>query len=904
MIDLKNMFENAVGSSIEDEKEKVKQNIETAQNVIGSVKDNYKNISLSDIGDVQISTAANSFGLDVNKLNSITEIVDGIKASNIDTSNSDVIKKQLLNKLTEKNLTKDMLNNDLLSNIGGSLGINANELEKMISSKNSLNILADIKGMDQFDKLDNIVKEKIMEDNFLPDMDMLNDVMGVSLDLNSTDTDIKNNAIVYAQNNLKPEFEKLLFNNTDPGMTIDIKEEAGVKGTTDYVESIEKIDKVKKKLYVSHFGYDLNNFWDAVGLRYGGDNQIGGSIRSKENMTTLQIIASFDGEKKSRGLKLISGPYTWKNIGRDPLDNDLREFKDELIPKWDAIAKKRQDLFIKKLKRTKSRDKSGDYAGYANKYGYIIKQNVIYNTTTPGVVWYKNVVEGKETELIPYSIWELEIEGGGNFVEYLINEFPKKVWPKGIFKVDEEAIKVLRWEAELGEIGQEIAKQKIQAQLDAPDKTSAAFEKALRLDIKEAFKKLEKKARKYLNGKDPKKPIPIDGYELVPKFEKLPEGSPPDIEPLDLGSNDNLKFMENFEKLDFKVQKVAAVSMGFTDDVGGVSKFKEVIGKIKEYKKLDNLSITYKDALIEHIENLDLQQLKNSNTIPEYKIQHGITDEQYESALDVAYSIKNSKDSTDRFKYVFEGAETVDSIIASNKKMEINDSIKASGKIPSYLNLDMELFQKDSEGNLIEPYIYNGSITLTGKKDENENPLTHIPIQFSKVLGNFICKNMNLTNLKNAPDTVNGNFDCSNNSLKNLVGGPKNVYGTYNASNNQIQSLDGLFTANNVDISNNSLTNLNSYPKSGEQPNIFINGNMNVSNNLINDMSSNITIYGELNISKNYLTDTSFNVSGNQLPKLYSKASIIATNQLSGKLLDEYDIRQKLQLSDGMKVIA
>ena len=163
---------------------------------------------------------------------------------------------------------------------------------------------------------------------------------------------------------------------------------------------------------------------------------------------------------------------------------------------------------------------------------------------------------------------------------------------------------------------------------------------------------------------------------------------------------------------------------------------------------------------------------------------------------------------------------------------------------------------------------------------------------------------MNLTSLQNSPETVNGNFDCSNNSLVDLIGGPNNVYGTYYAMNNQLENLKGMFTVNNVDVSNNKLKSLHSLPNTGQQINLFVNGNINFSNNLIDNMYSNMTVYGELNVSRNYLTDSSFIVTGNELPKLYSKASFIANNQINGKMLDEYNIRLKLQLDENIKVIA
>lgn len=590
---IKSMFKGVTGSTIETEKQKVDENIKNTSNVLDSVKSKTKNFSLSDLGDVKLSTVASSLGIDSSKLDKIKEIKDSISLSGISLNNTDSIKKLLLDKLDKKNLVKDSLNKDLLESIGKDVGVNPNQLENMLKSQDSVKILGDIKSIDQYDKLDDLVKEKIIQNNHLPNVDLLNDIMSVSVDLNSNDKGVKEKAISSSKK-LQPQFAKL--------------------------------------------------------------------------------------------------------FGMPP-----------------------------------------------------------------------------------------------------------------VIQTDE-------------------------------------------------------------------------------------------LNDINITQTNSKNFIENFDKIDYRIQKVAAESMGFSDNVGGVGKLKETLNKIKEYKKLDELSKSLKDTLLGHVETLNKQQNINSGSLPDYKEQHGITDQQYDAAVETAYSVKSIEDDKERFEYEQEGKQSIDEIL---KELDSNADTNGTDKngIPSYLGLDSNLFQKDSNGKIIEPFVYNGDVVLTDKKDENGNALNSIPIKFNRVIGNFICKNMGLTNLQNCPETVNGNFDCSNNNLKNLIGGPKNVYGTYYAMNNKLESLKGIFTVNNLNITNNMLKNLDSTPSSGEQSNLFITGNGDFSNNLINDLLSNIDIHGELNLSNNMLVDTSFNTVGNQLPRLYNNSSFIAVNQKNGSKLSESVVRLKLQLNENTKVI-
>lgn len=71
----------------------------------------------------------------------------------------------------------------------------------------------------------------------------------------------------------------------------------------------------------------------------------------------------------------------------------------------------------------------------------------------------------------------------------------------------------------------------------------------------------------------------------------------------------------------------------------------------------------------------------------------------------------------------------------------------------------------------------------------NQKNLTHFPIQFGLVFGNFDCSFNYLTSLKGAPLKV-FDFECDNNYLKSLEHSPQLIKGVFSFSNNLIQSLN------------------------------------------------------------------------------------------------------------------
>lgn len=88
--------------------------------------------------------------------------------------------------------------------------------------------------------------------------------------------------------------------------------------------------------------------------------------------------------------------------------------------------------------------------------------------------------------------------------------------------------------------------------------------------------------------------------------------------------------------------------------------------------------------------------------------------------------------------------------------------------------------------------------------------LTHFPIQFGKVNGQFNCSKNHLTSLLGAPFEINGNFGCENNQLTSLKDGPKKINGSYLCAHNQLTSLEYLASGitDIINMSYNQITSL------------------------------------------------------------------------------------------------
>ena len=88
--------------------------------------------------------------------------------------------------------------------------------------------------------------------------------------------------------------------------------------------------------------------------------------------------------------------------------------------------------------------------------------------------------------------------------------------------------------------------------------------------------------------------------------------------------------------------------------------------------------------------------------------------------------------------------------------------------------------------------------------------LTHFPIQFGLIKGNFDCYHNQLESLIGAPHTVQGVFDITRHKLTSLKGGPKHVEQDYLAPNGSLVNLKycAEYIGGKFDCSSNELTSL------------------------------------------------------------------------------------------------
>lgn len=334
---------------------------------------------------------------------------------------------------------------------------------------------------------------------------------------------------------------------------------------------------------------------------------------------------------------------------------------------------------------------------------------------------------------------------------------------------------------------------------------------------------------------------------LTPIDTTVNEDTSPDQKVISKGT-----WLTTFNKIDYRIQKVAAVGLGFGIEEEGVTKLQKYIENLNKYQQLNEKSNELREGLKDHTEALEEENRYNTDAEKDYKEKHGLTDKQYDESLGIVYDRKfNTQTDLDCFT---DGDP-------SEEEPDINDPVYAMG-------LDPALAVKDSLGNVIS---YNGDIILTGKRSgmdftgnnsSDNEPLKSIPFKIKNVNGTFICKNMGLKSLENAPDVVEGDFDCSGNELVSLDFGPKSVGGNYFANKNKLENLDGLPSSigQNLNLSENrisSLENLGCGKSStalGCPTTVF--GDVNLYDNDLKSLNNaNLNIRGALDVSKNELTD-------------------------------------------------
>ena len=310
----------------------------------------------------------------------------------------------------------------------------------------------------------------------------------------------------------------------------------------------------------------------------------------------------------------------------------------------------------------------------------------------------------------------------------------------------------------------------------------------------------------------------------------------------------NGTWLTTFNKIDYRIQKVAAIGLGFGIEEEGVTKLQMYIDNLNKYQQLNEKSNELRVGLKDHTEALEEENRYNADAEKDYKEKHGLTDKQYDDCLDIVYD-RTADNQTDECGQDWQppGAEP-----------DKDDPVFVMG-------LDPALTIKDSLGNVIS---YNGDIILTGKSSgigtigAGNQILTSIPFKIKTVNGTFICKNMGLKSLENAPDIVEGDFDCSGNELVSLDFGPTSVGGNYFANKNKLENLDGLPSSigQNLNLSENrisSLENLGCGKSStylGCPTTVF--GDVNLHDNDLKSLNNaNLNIRGTLDVSKNELTN-------------------------------------------------
>jgi len=368
--------------------------------------------------------------------------------------------------------------------------------------------------------------------------------------------------------------------------------------------------------------------------------------------------------------------------------------------------------------------------------------------------------------------------------------------------------------------------------------------------------------------------LEIDFIDLM-----TPRDTEPDIEnyPNSLPIEQSI-WITNFSKIDYRVQKVAAIAMGFGIEESGVLELRDMIEKINKYVQLSAESNSLRTSLTDHINDIELQSVNNKDAFKNYKEEHGLNDEEFDESIQTAFSPEFTNFGEDALCSEAVDPDERDNPDTPENEEETGGDARTSNDPIWELGLSPQLVIREEITN--EIIGYNGTIDLRNKKQYTTGEIvTSIPFKFKTVNGNFICRDIGLKDLTNAPDLVTGNFDCSNNNLQSLQGAPKQVNGEFNAANNKITSLEGLpRSCSGITLRQNDISSLDiSYPVS-----ILNGGNFNVSNNDIKSLlSGDITVDGEFNISSNQLSNDNLNL---QRCLIRVKTKFIAKNQRDGVL--------------------
>jgi len=108
-----------------------------------------------------------------------------------------------------------------------------------------------------------------------------------------------------------------------------------------------------------------------------------------------------------------------------------------------------------------------------------------------------------------------------------------------------------------------------------------------------------------------------------------------------------------------------------------------------------------------------------------------------------------------------------------------------------------------------------GYVDVNSRVHISDRRLTHFPIRFGEITGDFYCRDNDLTTLKWAPQKVGGDFMCSKNDLTTLDSSPLEVGGTFSCFDNKLTTLEGAskIVHGNFRCSFNLLTSLKGAPQ-------------------------------------------------------------------------------------------
>lgn len=315
-------------------------------------------------------------------------------------------------------------------------------------------------------------------------------------------------------------------------------------------------------------------------------------------------------------------------------------------------------------------------------------------------------------------------------------------------------------------------------------------------------------------------------------------------------------FANDFTKTDYRVQKIAALSLGFGDDEKSVDNLINTIDKIKRLAALQTRERDLKRSLVQHLDELSSQSELNESSLKSYSEECGVEEK------DVAELIN------DRNAILVELNDDVTPIGVEQTQNELDNAGDCKdgsntfglGNVLPETDFGIKLFEfevfdlqnfEQEDGK----FVYNGDVSFDGNELKIFNMVSpfsqtiKIPIKIYKVNGNVYVTRQGLTTLENMPEVVTGDFNCSHNNLQNLNGLPKQIGGNLNISFNKIKSLSTIQSdiKGNFICSNNQIESLDGSPT-------YVRGNFDCSSNLLDDLQgSPLQVFGDMSCVKNEL---------------------------------------------------